>query len=81
MQKQRCTQEISKDIEDFGNTFIELQVKRHKADYDPFQKYYKSNVDADIDRAEYVIDRFERAPARDRRAFAAFVLFRQPRKE
>ena len=65
------------EIQDFGNVFVSMQRKRHKADYDPFEKYYKSNIKADIDDIKGVIGRFKDADVKDRRAFAAYVLFKR----
>jgi hypothetical protein len=53
-----------------------MQLKRHKADYDPFEKIYKSSVLQDIADAEDVIERFRGVSIKDRRAFAAYVLFK-----
>jgi hypothetical protein len=69
-----------KKIQDFAGMFVTMQEKRHKADYDPKAKARKSEVATDIDAVEGVIEDFESASTKDRRAFAAFVLFRQPRK-
>ena len=66
-----------KEIQDFGNLFREMQAKRHKADYDPFEKYCKSTVEIDIDDIKGVIGRFKNADVKDRRAFAAYVLFKR----
>lgn len=67
-------------VQDFADTFIALQTKRHKADYDPQEKTYKSAVLSDIRQAKAVIDGFENAPVKDRRAFAVLVLFKPPRQ-
>jgi hypothetical protein len=64
-----------RDIQNFANQFIAMQAKRHTADYDPSQKVYKSSVTVDIALAHSVIDRFMEVPVKDRRAFAALVLF------
>ena len=67
------------ELEEFAEKFIDMQNKRHRADYDPRPaegRWSKSDVEADIDTAEDVIDRFEAAPLPDRRAFAVFVLLR-----
>ena len=56
-----------------------MQRKRHIADYDPEGRWNKSEVAEDIDDAANIIDRFEQAPIRDRRAFAVYVLL-QSRK-
>jgi predicted LPLAT superfamily acyltransferase len=68
------------EIQDFANMFRSMQEKRHKADYDPQEKAFKSAVLFDLDQVKLAIARFENAPLKDRRAFAAFVLFKQPRK-
>lgn len=68
-----------KDIQDFANQFVLLQDKRHKSDYDPYEKIFKSAVLADIAIVETVIAAFEKTPLRHRRAFVAYVLLRQPR--
>jgi len=65
-----------KEIEDFGNAFVTMQEKRHRADYDPDEKFFKSSVIQDIDDTEAVIGGFKKTALKDRRAFAAYVLFR-----
>ncbi len=56
--------------------FITLQIKRHNADYDPFERLKKTSVQQDIRAAEYAISRFAAVPVKDKRAFAAYVLFK-----
>jgi hypothetical protein len=68
------------EIQDFADRFVQMQAKRHLADYDPNERFYKSAVIADIDAARVAIDGFLTMPLRDRRAFAAHVLLRPPRK-
>ncbi|WP_421952381.1 hypothetical protein [Pelagibacterium sp.] len=65
------------EIQDFANLFVTMQEKRHIADYDPNAKVFKSTVLLDIEQVEFVITSFEATPLKDRRAFAAFVLFKQ----
>lgn len=74
---QAVLKKFPKDVEDFANSFVALQAKRHLADYDPKERFYKSEVKQDIAEAEDVIRRFKAVPVKDRRAFAAFVLFKQ----
>lgn len=69
-----------KVIEDFANTFVTLQDKRHSADYDPFARFTKSEVVADLSMVEAVIASFMKASLKDRRAFCAYAIFR-PRKK
>lgn len=63
-------------IQDFANAFVTMQEKRHSADYDPYVKLTKSAVKADIELVRQVITDFVAQPAKDRRAFAAHVLFK-----
>ncbi|NJO37132.1 MAG: hypothetical protein HC871_05300 [Rhizobiales bacterium] len=65
-----------KAIQDFANTFVALQEKRHTADYDPDARALKSEVALDIALAARAITDFEATPAKDRRAFAAFIIFK-----
>lgn len=65
-----------KAIEDFGNHFVAMQAKRHDADYDPYERFTKSDVVNDIDIAETVIKDLKAAPAKDKKAFCALVLFK-----
>ena len=57
--------------------FVDMQHKRHRADYDPLGRWHKSEVAEDIDAAEDIIARFERVPVQDQRAFAVYVLLQQ----
>ena len=61
-------------VRQFGQTFAELQSKRHFADYDPDRPVRKSEVTAAINDARIAIDRFLAAPANVRRDFAIHVL-------
>lgn len=63
-------------IQDFADQFVSMQEKRHRADYDPHQKFLKSAVEADIAAAESAIANFHACAVKDRKAFAAYVLFK-----
>ena len=65
------------ELQDFANMFVELQAKRHDADYDPAIKLLKSSVQQDLLGAEEIIRQFKKVPIKDRRAFAAWVLFKK----
>ena len=67
------------DIQRFGELFIHMQRRRHTADYDPEANFYRSEVARFIDHTEGAIAGFEDVDARDRRAFAVFVLLRNRR--
>jgi hypothetical protein len=62
-----------KEIEDFANTFVTMQAKRHKADYDPEYRVARSEVLVDLAAAEAAIKGFRMAAMKHRRAFAAWV--------
>lgn len=64
------------DIQNFANAFVSAQIERHKADYDPLFRPRRSTVLDAIDTHDQVIRSFRRASLKDRRAFAAWVLFR-----
>ena len=64
-------------IRDFGDLFVEMQHKRHTADYNPDAQFTKSDVVKDIDRVGNVIRRFNAVAAARRRAFAIHVLLDQ----
>ena len=80
--KNRCKQHdimqtFPDAIRDFGDLFVEMQRKRHTADYDPDARFTKSDVLKDIDRVRNVIRRFNAVAATHRRAFAIHVLLDQ----
>ena len=62
------------EIQYFARVFVEMQQDRHSADYDPDVSFIKADVIQLIDLAEDAIRRFQQALARDRRAFAVYVL-------
>jgi uncharacterized protein (UPF0332 family) len=65
-----------KEIEDFGNKFVEMQIKRHQADYDPAVRLNRSSVVQEIQDVEVVLRSLETCSTADRKAFAAHVLLR-----
>lgn len=67
------------EIQRFGELFIYMQRRRHYADYDPDANFSRSDVMQFIDDTEGVIAGFESVDARDRRAFAVYVLLRNRR--
>ena len=77
--RQRCERQniiikFPDEIQDFAERFVDMQQKRHEADYDPDATFSKSDVIQDITDAEDVIHCFNSVPVRDRRAFAVYVL-------
>lgn len=65
------------EIQDFSNTFVGMQLKRHSADYDPFFKVYKSQVLIDIENVKSVLGSFSKTGMTHKKAFAAWVLLKQ----
>ena len=62
------------EIEEFASRFVDMQFKRHEADYNPGAQFNKGEVIQDIADAEYQIEQFSKVPIEVRRAFAAEVL-------
>lgn len=63
-------------VQDLANAFVELQLARHAADYDPLHRLTRSEVKTEIDRAERAIKDFGQVPIKDRRAFSAWITLR-----
>ena len=83
--KRKCTRGPGKPIldthfpraiKDFASQFVKMQEIRHKADYDPFEPFTRSDVLQYVEETKAAIRDFENVPSRDRRAFAVFVLFK-----
>ena len=73
--KHRNIQRFPNDVQDLANSFADMQKKRHGADYDPDAAFSNPDVVQGISEAEDVIRRFRQVPAKDRRAFAVYLLF------
>jgi hypothetical protein len=65
-----------KAIQDFADTFVAMQEKRHAADYDPHICLSKTEVDNDIELVIKTIENFKTSSIKDRRAFCAYVLLK-----
>jgi hypothetical protein len=63
------------NIAAFGAAFIELQEKRHSADYDPMIRVKISDAQLAIKTARAAIVRFENANRTRRKAFFSLLLF------
>ena len=64
----------------FCSAFKHLQEKREEADYDPFARFLRKDVEQLISLAESAIRQLRSVELKHRRAFAAWVLFRKPRQ-
>ena len=78
--KSACSQTsnlgFSQAIVTCADTFIDLQQRRHSADYDPQHRLSRSDALAAIALAETAISALQTAPRPDRRAFAIQLLLR-----
>jgi uncharacterized protein (UPF0332 family) len=63
------------DIRAFAAAVVELQEKRHSADYDPLIRVKSSDALLAVSVARSAAARFKRASARRRNAFLTFLLF------
>ena len=66
-----------REIQEFSDAFVQLQLKRHEVDYDPDATMYDPAVLADIASVETVIGELSDVPLRHRRACAAWVMFKR----
>ncbi len=60
---------IPVEISDLAGTFVELQEKRHMADYDLSERFQKAEVLTLIDQAERHIENFRQLAVSDTRKF------------
>ena len=65
-----------REIQEFGRLFVDLQLQRHRADYDPTASFDRATVIQLVAEAERHIIGLENAAPADRRDFAIYVLFR-----
>ena len=76
--RRRCQaatiREFPPGIQHFANVFLDLQRKRHQADYASAGDFPKRIVLQNISDAADAIARFQQTPAKDRRAFAVYLL-------
>ncbi len=64
------------EIRSFSKTFADLQEIRHSADYDPLAQFNRLGVSTDLAAVGAAITEFRSAPIKDRRAFCAYILFK-----
>lgn len=62
-------------IQQCATSFVALQEKRHSSDYDPLFRLTKQEALDALGEAKAAIKGLKNSPIKDRRAFAAFVLF------
>lgn len=62
---------------DAGNAFVQLQIARHSADYDPGSRFTESEALAAITLAETAIAKLDAALRKDRKALAVQLLLKR----
>jgi len=72
-------QKFPAGIADFATAFVTLQERRHLADYDPHFSATKSQVWNDMVLTRDAIGKFSRCSTKDKKAFCAYVLFKDVR--
>ena len=68
--------QVPAGLTDVADAFVQLQELRHEADYDPNASFLRQDVDAHIRQAKTAIGDLDAAPVKDRRIFAAWLVFR-----
>lgn len=66
---------FAREVKSFAGSVIELQEKRHSADYDPSATFNVRRTALMLDEARQAIGRFANASADQRRAFLLLLLF------
>jgi uncharacterized protein (UPF0332 family) len=61
-------------VRQFARVAVDLQKKRHQADYDPLGQYRTSDAAAAIDAARVAVQRFQVVSADQRKAFLTLLL-------
>lgn len=76
--RRRCAAAAIRDfpagIQHFADLFVNMQWKRHRADYAPEDNFPRLIVLKDISAVETAIARLQQVPAKERRAFAVYLL-------
>lgn len=67
---------LGAEIQAFSEAFIDLQEKRHAADYDPSARFRLLDARVTVETARTALRRFGDAPGDDCRTFLALLLFR-----
>lgn len=62
-------------IQQFANSFPNLQARRHAADYDPLLRFRTSDAKNVIAAASTLIQQFGSAPSAERKSFLFLLLF------
>ena len=75
-QSAQSSSQFSEPIKTLAAHFVDMQSRRHRADYDPDETFTPQDVVAIISETIAYISAFRAAPEPERRAFAVYVLMR-----
>lgn len=75
-QNAQSSPQFSEPIKTLAAHFVDMQSRRHRADYDPDETFTTQEVVSIIAETIGYIAAFRAAPERERRAFAVYVLMR-----
>lgn len=75
--KDASSRSFPAQIQDFADSFVQLQERRHEADYDPTLSFLRNDAILTITTAEVAIRKFRNSRLKHRRAFAVWVLFKR----
>jgi uncharacterized protein (UPF0332 family) len=64
-------------LQDCGDAFVEFQLARHRADYDPAHRLQRAEALAAVARAEEAIGQLKSCRRKDRKAFAVLLLLKR----
>jgi uncharacterized protein (UPF0332 family) len=76
LRRQSFAKRLPPEVQHFCEIFVQLQGKRHEADYDPEIRFTLSNVEQEIYSAEEAIRAINSLPLSDKKAFAIWVLLK-----
>jgi hypothetical protein len=69
------------ELKDCAAAFVDLQAKRHAADYDPIHRLRRSDALGAVVNAKDAVNKLRAASLKDRRAFAVQVFLRRREPE
>ena len=76
-EKQSMMGRFPPDVQQFADLFCRAQVERHAADYNPDRHFVREDVEVIAIEALVSIVNFRKVAAKDRRAFAVYLLLDQ----
>jgi hypothetical protein len=65
---------VSSDTREFATAFIDLQVNRHLADYDPTEPFTQIDVQSQVEAAENAMQKFVSIAVDEQLDILAFLL-------